>query len=79
MFAKIQKDLYLETIQNTQKLKQLNEAYLRFVPREFLKLLNKESVIKTQLGDYSNIEILIKLNHQNYLNELKNLLYNNYY
>ncbi len=59
MFAKIQKDLYFETIQNTQKLKQLNEAYLRFVPREFLKVLNKESVIKTQLGDYSNIEMCI--------------------
>ena len=37
----------------------MNEAYLRFVPREFLKLLNKESVIKTGLGDYSNIEMCI--------------------
>ena len=59
MFVKIQNDIYLETVQTSTKLKRLNEAYLRFVPREFLKLLNKESVIKTGLGDYSNIEMCI--------------------
>ncbi len=59
MFVKIQNDIYLETVQTSSKLQRLNEAYLRFVPREFLKLLNKESVIKTGLGDYSNIEMCI--------------------
>ena len=59
MFVKIQNDIYLETVQTSTKLQRLNEAYLRFVPREFLKLLNKESVIKTGLGDYSNIEMCI--------------------
>lgn len=59
MFARIQNDIYIETVQTSSKLQRLNEAYLRFVPREFLKLLNKESVIKTGLGDYSNIEMCI--------------------
>ena len=59
MFVKIQNNIYLETVQTSTKLQHLNEAYLRFVPREFLKLLNKESIIKTQLGDYSNIEMCI--------------------
>ncbi len=59
MFVKIQNDIYVETVQTSTKLRRLNEAYLRFVPREFLKLLNKESVIKTGLGDYSNIEMCI--------------------
>ena len=59
MFVKIQNDIYLETVQTSTKLQRLNEAYLRFVPREFLKLLNKESVVKTGLGDYSNIEMCI--------------------
>lgn len=59
MFVKIQNNIYLETVQTSSKLQRLNEAYLRFVPREFLKLLNKESVIKTGLGDYSNIEMCI--------------------
>ena len=59
MFVKIQNNIYLETVQTSTKLQRLNEAYLRFVPREFLKLLNKESVIKTGLGDYSNIEMCI--------------------
>ena len=59
MFVKIQNDIYIETVQTSSKLQRLNEAYLRFVPREFLKLLNKESVIKTGLGDYSNIEMCI--------------------
>ena len=43
----------------TDELQKLNEAYLRFVPQEFLNLLNKESVIKTGLGDYSNIEMCV--------------------
>ena len=59
MLVKIQNDIYLETVQTSTKLQRLNEAYLRFVPREFLKLLNKESVVKTGLGDYSNIEMCI--------------------
>ena len=59
MFVKIQNDIYHQTLQTSTKLQRLNEAYLRFVPREFLRLLNKESIIKTGLGDYSNIEMCI--------------------
>ncbi len=59
MFATIQNDIYKETIKTSGDLKRLNEAYLRFVPQEFLTLLNKESIIKTKLGDYSNIEMTI--------------------
>ena len=59
MLAAIQNDIYKETIKTSSDLQRLNEAYLRFVPQEFLNLLNKESVIKTKLGDYSNIEMAI--------------------
>ncbi len=59
LIAVIQNDLYRQSIKKSDELKKLNEAYLRFVPQEFLTLLNKESVIKTKLGDYSNIEMCI--------------------
>ena len=59
MLAAIQNDIYKETVKASDDLTRLNNAYLRFVPKEFLKLLNKESIIKTKLGDYSNIEMTI--------------------
>ena len=59
MLASIQNDIYKNTIKSSDDLKRLNDAYLRFVPKEFLRLLNRESVIKTKLGDYSNIEMCI--------------------
>ena len=59
MLAAIQNDIYKNTEKSSNELQRLNEAYLRFVPKEFLRLLNKESVIKTKLGDYSNIEMTI--------------------
>ena len=55
----IQNDLYKQMQKKTEELKLYNEAYLRFVPQEFLTLLNKESIIKTNLGDFSNIEMCI--------------------
>ena len=55
----IQNDLYKQTLKKTEELKSLNKAYLRFVPQEFLNLLNKESIVKTKLGDFSNIEMCI--------------------
>ena len=59
MLATIQHDIHLNTIKSSNELERLNEAYLRFVPKEFLRLLNKESIIKTKLGDYSHIEMSI--------------------
>jgi PAS domain S-box-containing protein len=40
-----------ERINMTNKLTQLNKAYERFVPREFLNLLDKKSVIDVHLGE----------------------------
>ena len=59
MLAAIQNDIYKKTIKASDDLSRLNDAYLRFVPKEFLRLLNKESIMKTKLGDYSNIEMTI--------------------
>lgn len=59
MLAVIQNDIYKSTLKSSDELNRLNEAYLRFVPKEFLRLLNRESIIKTKLGDYSNIEMCI--------------------
>ncbi len=43
----------------THELFQLNKAYERFIPNEFLKLLNKESVLDVQLGDHVEKEMTI--------------------
>lgn len=57
--AVVQNDLFKQTIKATDDLKVLNEAYLRFVPKEFLKLLNEDSIINVKLGDFSRIEMPI--------------------
>ncbi|HBB36145.1 MAG TPA: hypothetical protein DC064_31315 [Cyanobacteria bacterium UBA9273] len=44
----------------TEQLFQLNKAYLRFVPRQFLQLLDKESIVDVELGEavQQNMSIL---------------------
>jgi class 3 adenylate cyclase/FixJ family two-component response regulator len=37
--------------EHTEELFQLNEAFSRFVPRQFLHLLNKSSIVDIQLGE----------------------------
>ncbi|MDM8559693.1 cache domain-containing protein [Candidatus Parabeggiatoa sp. HSG14] len=48
-----------ERICFTQELSQLNIAYERFVPQEFLSLLDKQSVIDVQLGDQIEKEMTV--------------------
>ncbi|HEY9649677.1 MAG TPA: adenylate/guanylate cyclase domain-containing protein [Coleofasciculaceae cyanobacterium] len=43
----------------TQELYQLNEAYERFVPRQFLQLLDKTSILDVELGDHVQKEMSI--------------------
>jgi PAS domain S-box-containing protein len=43
----------------TQELYQLNQAYERFVPRQFLQFLNKESIVDVQLGDQVQEEMSV--------------------
>lgn len=43
----------------TDLLYQLNQANQRFVPHQFLQLLNKESIIDVQLGDQVQLEMSI--------------------
>lgn len=43
----------------THKLYQLNQAYERFVPRQFLQLLNKNSIVDVQLGDQVQKEMSV--------------------
>lgn len=43
----------------TNELYELNKAYERFIPREFIKLLDKESVVDVQLGDHVEKEMTI--------------------
>ena len=42
-----------------KKLYKLNQAYERFVPKEFLSLLEKDSVIEVDLGDHIEKDITI--------------------
>jgi adenylate cyclase len=43
----------------TNELFELNKAYERFIPSEFLKLLGKESIVDIQLGDHAEQEMTI--------------------
>lgn len=48
-----------EKLEFTEKLLRLNEANERFVPREFLQLLHKESILDVQLGDNIQQEMTV--------------------
>ena len=43
----------------TAELVELNSVYERFVPREFLELLNRESILDIKLGDQINKEMTV--------------------
>jgi adenylate cyclase len=43
----------------THELYELNEAYERFVPRQFLQYLNKDSIVDVQLGDHVQQEMSV--------------------
>ncbi|OQW95547.1 MAG: hypothetical protein BWK79_02115 [Beggiatoa sp. IS2] len=53
------KQIEKDRIQFTQELQALNNAYARFVPRQFLNLLNKKSIIEVQLGDQTEQEMTV--------------------
>jgi PAS domain S-box-containing protein len=48
-----------EREQFTTDLRSLNKAYERFIPREFIKLLGKKSIVDVQLGDQVEKEMTI--------------------
>lgn len=48
-----------ESKQFTHELYRLNEAYERFVPRQFLQFLNKKSIVDVQLGDQVQKEMSV--------------------
>ena len=43
----------------TNELFQLNKAYERFVPKQFLELLDKESIVDVELGDQVQLEMSV--------------------
>jgi two-component system sensor histidine kinase ChiS len=45
--------------QRTQELSAINRAYSRFIPPEFLSLLNKNSITQVKLGDQRQMEMTI--------------------
>lgn len=67
-YARKQSIMYQERLVLRDNLIKLNEAYLRFVPKEFLELLNKKSVIDVQPGDFSETEMTIMYTRVHYLN-----------
>jgi len=48
-----------ERIRFTDELFQLNKAYERFVPNQFLQFLDKSSIIDVQLGDQVQLEMSV--------------------
>ncbi len=53
------KDELLARIKNQLNLLQINASYGRFVPREILRFLNKESIIEVKLGDGVQMEMTV--------------------
>ncbi|WP_449419431.1 adenylate/guanylate cyclase domain-containing protein [Phormidium nigroviride] len=54
-----QSKLIAELHKKERILEELNESFLRFVPRQFLQLLDKSSIIDIQLGDQIQQEISV--------------------
>ena len=52
LLAFIQNKNYLKTLELNQYLVETNKAYYRFVPKEFLELLNKQNITEVKLGEY---------------------------
>jgi len=53
------KDELLTRIKTHLNLANINKAYGRFVPRDFLQILGKESIIDARLGDQTEVEMTI--------------------
>jgi predicted ATPase/class 3 adenylate cyclase/tRNA A-37 threonylcarbamoyl transferase component Bud32 len=51
--------LYTELRDNESSLAQLNKAYERFVPNQFLQFLDKSSIIDVALGDQVQLEMSV--------------------
>lgn len=51
--------LYSTVRENEQNLIQLNQAYERFIPKQFLQFLNKASIVEVQLGDQVQLEMSV--------------------
>ena len=51
--------LYTEVRESEKRLAQLNKAYERFVPSQFLKFLDKSSIIDVELGDQVQLEMSV--------------------
>ncbi|MEG4862684.1 MULTISPECIES: AAA family ATPase [unclassified Microcoleus] len=51
--------LYTEVRENESRLAQLNKAYERFVPHQFLQFLKKSSIIDVELGDQVQLEMSV--------------------
>ena len=47
----LRKQVDAERIKFTEELFKLNQAFSRFVPRQFLQFLDKSSIVDVQLGD----------------------------
>lgn len=53
------KQAEVERIKFTTELFQLNQAFSRFVPRQFLQFLDRESIVDVELGDQVQQEISV--------------------
>ncbi|MEG4233118.1 AAA family ATPase [Microcoleus sp. Pol11C3] len=51
--------LYTELRENESRLAQLNKAYERFIPHQFLQFLEKSSIIDVELGDQVQLEMSV--------------------
>ena len=50
-------------------LKKLNDVCLSFVPKEFLKQIDKNSVNKVELGDYAEIQMIITYTNLDFISK----------
>ncbi|HAX85163.1 MAG TPA: hypothetical protein DCY91_02615 [Cyanobacteria bacterium UBA11370] len=55
----VQAAISIENARFYRNLEALNKAYERFIPRQFLQVLNKESIVEVQLGDQVQQEMSV--------------------
>ncbi|NLM00302.1 MAG: hypothetical protein GX220_02470 [Treponema sp.] len=59
LLSKNENNMYIEAVKLNKNLSKLNKSYLRYVPKEFLQILKKDSVIDVNPGDFVETEMTI--------------------
>lgn len=55
----VESTMFKKQVELTRLLRKINDSYIRFVPHEFLSILNKHNILDVQLGDFKETKMTI--------------------